>query len=291
MYSMTGFGKGEMALEERNVVVELKSVNHRFLDLYLRTPASFNFAEDYIRKTLQTAFSRGHIECTISLGREGVATKKYTVDKDAAQNYIQLAKSISSEYGVPNDLGVKDLFKLPAVIVEDKDEASEEELQLLLSVALESAVTSLKEMRAREGQTLKGVLTNHLERIAELAECAKMRAPVVVDEFREKLKKRVSDYLKEIEPDEARLLNEVAFYSDKVNVDEEINRLFSHIEQFESLLESSSPVGKKLDFLLQEMNREVNTLGSKANDTTLINTVVSLKNELEKLREQVQNIE
>ncbi|MBQ7653349.1 MAG: YicC family protein [Clostridia bacterium] len=287
---MTGFGKGEMGLEGKSVSVELKSVNHRFLDLYLRIPATLNFAEDYVRKALQNAFSRGHIECTVSFVKEGALSKKFVVDEAAAMNYLDLAASVANEYGIVNDLGVKDLFRLPSVLVEEKIEDNEEELQLLLSVALESAISSLKEMRGREGENLKKTLSSHLDVVAELTEAAKMRAPKVVDDYREKLSKRVKDYLSDVELDEARLLNEVAFYSDKVNVDEEINRLFSHVDQFGELLESA-PAGKKMDFLLQEMNREVNTLGSKANDAELLNLVVSLKNELEKMREQVQNVE
>ena len=288
---MTGFGKGEMALENKSVTIELKAVNHRFLDLSVRIPYSLSFAEDYVRKTLQNSFSRGHIECNVSFAKENAPTKQYTIDVDALRRYLEMSETVSKEYGIKNDMTVKDVFTLPAVLVELKEEIAEDEVQLLLSVALESAIASLKDMRSREGASLKSVLTSHLDVVAELAEAAKMRAPKVVEEYREKLTKRLKEYLKEIEPDEARLLNEVAFFADKVNVDEEINRLFSHVEQFGDAMESNAPCGKKLDFLLQEMNREVNTLGSKANDAELLSVVLSLKNELEKMREQVQNVE
>lgn len=290
MKSMTGYGKGEMSIDGKSVTVELKSVNHRFLDLSLKMPSVFSFAEDIIRNELKY-FHRGHIDVYLSYNAFGDKNKEYEVDFAQAESYITYAEELSKRTGIVNDLKVSDIFSLPQVIVEKKDDCNNEDVKLLLQVALSSAIQALDEMRINEGNNLKKVLSNHLEVIAELAECVKLRAPIVVEEYREKLKSRMESYLKELEPDETRLLNEVAFFTDKANVDEEINRLFSHIDQFEKLLDSQEPQGKKLDFLLQEMNRETNTIGSKANDTILLNYVVSLKNELEKLREQVQNVE
>lgn len=290
MKSMTGYGKGEMSVDGKTVTVELKSVNHRFLDLSLKIPYVFSFAEDIVRNELKY-FHRGHIDVYVTYNAFGDKNKAYEIDYSQAQSYLEYANELSKLTGIANDLKMSDLLSLPQVIVEKKDEGNQDEMKLLLQVALSSAIQALDDMRLKEGNNLKKVLSNHLEVIAELAESVKMRAPIVVEEYREKLKARVESYIKELELDEARLLNEVAFFTDKANVDEEINRLFSHIDQFEKLLEEEGPQGKKLDFLLQEMNRETNTIGSKANDSILLSYVVSLKNELEKLREQVQNVE
>ncbi len=290
MKSMTGYGKGEMSIDGKTVTVELKSVNHRFLDLSLKIPYVYSFAEDIVRSELKY-FHRGHIDVYLTYNAFGDKSKAYEIDFDQAQSYLEYANELSKITGITNDLKMSDLITLPQVIIEKKDDGNQEELKLLLQVALSSAIQALDDMRLKEGNNLKKVLANHLEVIAELAESVKIRAPKVVEEYRNKLKARVEAYLKELEPDEARLLNEVAFFTDKANVDEEINRLFSHIDQFEKLLDEEGPQGKKLDFLLQEMNRETNTIGSKANDSILLSYVVSLKNELEKLREQVQNVE
>lgn len=290
MKSMTGYGKGEMSIDGKTVTVELKSVNHRFLDLSLKIPYSFSFAEDVVRNELKF-FHRGHIDVYVTYNAFGDKNKAYEVDFSQAESYYQQAKELSIKTGAENDIKISHLLSLPQVIVEKRAEENQDELKLLLQVALSSAIQALDDMRAREGANLKKALLNHLEVIAELAESVKIRAPLVVEEYREKIKNRVKAYLDGIELDETRLLNEVAFFTDKANVDEEIDRLFSHIDQFEKLLEDDGAQGKKLDFLLQEMNRETNTIGSKANDSILLSYVVGLKNELEKLREQVQNVE
>lgn len=293
MKSMTGYGKGEISLESKTLTVELKAVNHRFLDVSIKMPSYFNALEDYVRKVLQSKFTRGHIDCYINFNVSGVggALKEYTVNLQQVKEYLDLSSDLSKTYGLKELSSVNELFKLPSVLVEKQAENDQELLKSLLAVALEDATNALVEMRAKEGEALKSVVSAHLNVIEEFTNSVKSIAPEVVSTYREKLRARMEDYLKEVPIDEARLLNEVAVFSDKVNVDEEINRMLSHIAQVRTLINDDLPCGKKLDFLIQEMNREANTMGSKANNSNILKFVVDLKNEIEKLREQIQNIE
>ncbi len=291
MKSMTGYGKGEIAEGGRTLAVELKSVNHRFLDLSIKQPKQFNFAEDSVRKTLQGAFSRGHIDVYITYEDKSSSKHQLALDKALAESYLQMARRLAVELGVPNDLTASALMKFGDVISEDKAEADEATLMALLNNALCAAVTALADMREREGELIKSDFDLRLSYIKALSAKVGERAPEVVAAYRDKLSERIKELLGDVALDEARLINEVAFFTDKANIDEEITRLSAHIKQFEGLIESVDPVGRKLDFLLQEMNREVNTMGSKANDTQLLSIVVELKTELEKMREQIQNIE
>lgn len=292
MKSMTGYGKGEMTLNSMTVTVELKSVNHRFLDLSIKAPSAFNFAEDYIRKAIQADFARGHIDCYISVSVNGLSNnKEYTYNLEQIDAYLKMAKEINTQFGIENNLTMADILRLPQSLVEKRLDDNADELLELLKGALSVASSKLIEMRQKEGDNLKEALIKHLNRISDSAESIAISAPMVVESYREKLKNRITEYLGEVNPDESRLLTEVAVFSDKVNIDEEINRLFSHISQFNSIICSEQPVGKTLDFLVQEMNREANTIGSKANNVNITKVVVELKNEIEKLREQIQNIE
>lgn len=290
---MTGYGKGEVSFESKTLTVELKSVNHRFLDLSIKMPSYLNFLEDHIRKILQKNFTRGHIDCYVNFSVSGVGStvKEYTVNLQQVKDYLDISNELSSVYGLQGLTSVSEIFKLPAVLVEKQVENDEECLRMLLSDALDKAVSALSEMREKEGVVLKSVLSNHLNVITDLTNSVKLNAPEVVSNYREKLRARIEEYLNNVPVDEARLLNEVAIYSDKVNIDEEINRMLSHIVQVNALMRDETPCGKKLDFLIQEMNREANTMGSKANNSNILKFVVDLKNEIEKLREQIQNIE
>lgn len=290
--SMTGYGKGEATANGKTITVELKSVNHRFLDLSIKSPYFLSFAEDYIRKTIQKNFARGHIDCFVTVLEGNTTTvKEYTANYKQIDNYVSLAKELSAKYGIENNLTLSELLRLPQSLVEKQAEDNQDELMTLLSSALDNACLGLAEMRKKEGANLKKVISTHLEVIRGLAESIEKTAPGVVETYREKLKQRVVEYLQEVNPDESRLLTEVAVFTDRVNIDEEINRLFSHLSQFYDLLEEDIPVGKKLDFLVQETNRETNTIGSKCNNSDISKSVVDMKNEIEKLREQIQNIE
>lgn len=292
MKSMTGYGKGEATSDGKSITVEFKSVNHRFLDLQIKTPYFMSFAEDAVRKTLQKNFARGHIDCFVTFMDGGTTSiKEYTANEKQIETYLKLARELSEKYEIDNSLTMSDLLKLPSALVEKQVENDPELLSELLSSALKDACDGLNDMRSKEGENLKKVVQNHLEIISDIAQSISLLAPEVVATYREKLRQKVVEYLGEIHPDESRLLTEIAVYTDKVNIDEEINRLFSHLSQFNDLLEQDAPIGKKLDFLVQEMNRETNTIGSKSNSGKITKLVVEMKNEIEKLREQIQNIE
>lgn len=292
MKSMTGYGKGEAIIGGKTVIVELKSVNHRFLDISVKMPSFIAFAEDSIRKLLQSKLSRGHIDCYVSVYNSGiVSSKEYCANYPQIESYLSVANGISAKYSIDNDINVSEIMKLPGVLVEKQNDDDQEQMLEIIHSALDSAIKGLITMRAKEGENLRAVIHKHLEVISDHSQSISIYAPMVVESYREKLKNRVQEYLQNVTVDESKLLTEVATYSDKVNIDEEINRLFSHISQFIDMTSTDQPIGKKLDFLVQEMNREVNTIGSKANFTDITKCVVELKNELEKLREQIQNIE
>ncbi len=291
MKSMTGYGKGEAFDAEKTLTVELKSVNHRFLDLSVKQPKQLIFAEDIVRRRLQAAFARGHIDVYITYEDNSKNRQTLSLDKELAENYLSLARRLAIELQVSNDLTASTLLRLDGVVTESRPETDEAALQALLEEALSKAIDALARMREVEGCTLFAFFNGRLPYIKALLAKALERAPQVACDYREKLLGRIKEALEGVALDEARLVNEAAFFTDKANIDEEMTRLDSHIAQFDELLLSSDSVGRKLDFLLQEMNREVNTMGSKANDTQLLNIVVELKTELEKIREQIQNIE
>lgn len=291
MNSMTGYGKGECSIEGKKVVIELKSVNNRFLDLNIKMPRIFNFAEDFLRKSLQERLSRGHVDVFVTYEDHSIDRVGLTLDKAVVKNYLDMAETLESEFGLANDLTADKVLRMKDVVVEEIAEADEGQLSLLLSVALSGAMENLCAMRKKEGEALLDDLQTRLDVVAALVSQVADKAPTVVDEYRVKLKERVVEALAETPVDEVRLLNEVCVYSDRVNIDEEITRMRSHIDQFEHLLAQETPVGRKADFLMQEMNREANTMGSKANNAELLTLVVAIKNELEKMREQIQNLE
>ena len=266
MNSMTGYGKGECTIEGKKVIIELKSVNNRFLDLNIKMPRIFNFAEDFVRKSLGERLSRGHVDVFVTYEDHSTDRVGLTLDRAVVQNYLQMAQVLHDEFGLDNDLTANRMLRLKDVVVEQIAEADEGQLTLLLSVALSGAIDNLCAMRAKEGNALCSDLQTRLDTVAVLTDEVAKTAPTVVDDFRVKLRERVVEALAEVPVDEARLLNEVCVYADHVNIDEEITRMRSHIAQFENLLAQEGPVGRKADFLMQEMNREANTMGSKANN-------------------------
>lgn len=291
MNSMTGYGKGECSIEGKKVVIELKSVNNRFLDLNIKMPRVFNFAEDFLRKSLSERLARGHVDVFVTYEDHSTDRVGLALDKAVVQNYLDMAKTLESEFGLVNDLTADRVLRLKDAVVEEVAEADEGQLSLLLSVALSGALDNLCAMREKEGNALLSDLQTRLDVVAALVDEVAQKAPSVVEDYRVKLRERVTEALGEVPLDEVRLINEVCVYSDRVNIDEEITRMRSHIDQFEHLLAQETPVGRKADFLMQEMNREANTMGSKANNAELLTLVVAIKNELEKMREQIQNLE
>lgn len=289
MKSMTGYGKGVSERVGKTLTIELKAVNNRFLEINSRLPKYLAAGDEVVRKTICSTVRRGTIEVLFDCKDLG-SDKALSVDYELASLYVDAAKEMEKRLGIKNELSVTDLLRLSDVVTVTS-ETNSELLMEMLGEATAQAVSSLDEMRKKEGDGVKADFGRLIENIRVHLDAVTLRAPKVVDDYREKLLKRVEEYLGDIEPDETRLLNEVAFFADKADINEEISRLRSHISQFCSALELESEVGRKLDFLAQEMNREVNTMGSKSNDIEITNHVVAMKNELEKIKEQVRNVE
>ena len=290
IYSMTGYGKGVAEKDGLKITVELKSVNHRFLDLNIKLPKLFAFAEDTLRKTIQSCIARGHIDVYVNFEDTRKDKCKVAVDYDLAEQYLLIAQQMHDKFGVENNLHVNELLRIPDVVTQSADETDEETLKDLIREATLQAVESINAMRAVEGDALVKDLLAKIDGIENVLPKIQSLAPIALDEYRTKLKERVEEYLKETPIDEVKLINEIAFYSDKVCTDEEITRLYTHIGHFKSIVKEGGAVGKKLDFIVQEMNRESNTIGSKCNYAAITECVVYLKSEIEKIREQIQNL-
>ena len=288
MKSMTGYGKGEYAGTDRVVTVELKTVNHRFFDTSFRMPKLFNSAEDKLRKHLNERINRGHIDVYVTY-RNITAGEKVVVNEALATQYAEAADKLAKIIGRENDISASWLLKSDAVSIEAEDDADTavEELFKATDIALDN----LEAMRIHEGVAMHDALKVLIDQLESELVKVEANAPKVAESYRIKLNERMSEILKDVPVDQDKLLNEVAFYTDKVCIDEEITRLKAHIKHFNDVICEEVPVGRKLDFLVQELNRESNTIGSKSNDIALTESVVAMKTTIEKIREQIQNVE
>ena len=291
IYSMTGYGRCENAASERKMTVELSSINHRYLDLNIRMPRILAPLEEEIRSLIKSKLSRGKVEVGILVQSTAEEDIEVDVNETLAAAYIRGLRSLAKDLNLEDDLKLSQLMALSDVVSVQKQTGDLEVIKTLLLKTLEGALDSLLEMRAKEGQVLKDDLLQKTNKLENLVSQVEKRSPEVVTNYRVKLGARLKVLLDAAPVDEARIATEVALFADKCAIDEEITRLKSHIVQLKNFLEASEPVGRKLDFLMQEMNREANTIGSKANDYLITQTVVELKNEIEKIREQIQNIE
>ncbi len=289
MYSMTGFGKGEYREGGIELVVELKSVNNRFLDIAIKCPHIFAPYEDTVRSLVRGEISRGHVDVFISYTDKREREKTLYLDVAAARSYAEAAKRLGEETGLVNDVTVSFLLRAGDVVRPEEAQDADETLIFALQTALRSALSALKSMRQTEGERLKTDLLSRMETIAALREKIAVRAPLVAEEYRRKLTERINEFLGG-KADESRILTEAAIYADKCNIDEELTRLSSHIAEFKKICREKA-VGRKLDFLVQEFNRECNTICSKSNDAALTAFALEMKNEIEKVREQIQNLE
>lgn len=289
--SMTGYGRGSIEEGGRSFNVEIKSVNNRYLDVYIRLPRGINALEDRVRKYIASKVYRGKIDVYINQEKFAEDDIAVNVDESIATAYYDALNTLKRKFGFKEEITLSLLTNYPDVISMEKREEDIEVVWNILVKALDQAIELFCEMRKIEGTKLGNDIRERCNLIYDRVLEIESRSTVVVDEFREKIRLRVTEYLKEVEIDEARLLNEVAFFADKCNITEEIVRLKSHIAQLQNTLVDKDTVGRKLDFLIQEMNREINTIGSKANDLCITNIVVDIKSELEKIREQIQNIE
>lgn len=291
MYSMTGYGRGTASLDGRELTIELKSVNNRFLDIGMKLPRQLSFLEDTLRKLLNDGLSRGHVDVFVNYRNLRSDAKTVRVDEALLKAYLTSARESAKALDLVDDLTLSRALTLPDVtIILPADEDQQALLELGRSVMTE-AITNLKDMRRKEGERLKLDLSARMDTMTGYAQSIERRAPAVVEEYRAKLTARIEELLGETEVDRARLATEVAIFADRAAIDEEIVRLNTHLLHFRELLEADEPVGRKMDFLVQEMNRECNTIGSKANDAELTSIVLLCKAEIEKLREQIQNIE
>ncbi len=289
--SMTGYGRQETITEGKKILVEIKSVNHRFSDYNIKVPRHLGFLEDKVRQYASEHVTRGKIDIYVSVENYGEADCDILLNEELAKNYIDVLKELRDKFNLSDDISVSSVARYTDIFKTERREEDEDKLWELVKSVMADAVDAFVAMRAREGERIEKDLRERIAYMSELARQVDERSPETVAEYRDKLYAKIKELLDDREVDEARILTEVAIFADKVAVNEETVRLSSHFEEFYSILDSGEPAGRKLDFLIQEINREVNTIGSKANDIEIAKIVVTLKGEIEKLREQIQNIE
>lgn len=288
--SMTGFGRGKLEVDGREYILEIKSVNHKYSDISIKMPRNFSFVEDEIRKEINKNISRGKIDVNILYLNNGNKQEKVIINKALAKNYINEIRQLINEADVNSSINIMEIIKLPDVLNIQSEEAEEQitkEIKQVLNIAIEEFL----KMREKEGKTIYQDLVNRIDDVNINVEQILRLSTGLIEEYIVKLKKRIEEILKNEIIDENRLAQEVVIYADKSSIEEEITRLKSHIQQFKELLDIKEPVGKRLDFLIQEMNREANTIASKSASIDITNIVVELKTQIENIREQIQNIE
>lgn len=288
---MTGYGRYEEIECGKKILVELRSVNHRYSDYTIKVPRYYGFLEDRVRKIVSQAVSRGKVDVYVGIENYGSSNVEISLKEDFAKNYIEVLQQLRDQFGLKDDISVTGVARNQEIFNIERREEDEEELWSLVSPVLDQAITAFVAMREREGERIRIDLTERIEYMKTLIHEIDERSPKTVEEYRDKLYIKVKELLQDRDVDEARILTEVAIFADKVAVNEEIVRLGSHFEEFYNILNANEPAGRKLDFLIQEIHREINTTGSKANDIEIARMIVTLKAELEKLREQIQNIE
>lgn len=289
--SMTGFGRGEATVDGRDITVEIKSVNHRYFEFNCRTTRGFGFLEEKLKSYIKERVSRGKIDMFVSLSQKEDTEAIVKINPSLALGYINALKKLSDEYGVKDDISVSTVSSYSDIFQVHKAPEDEEEVWNAVKPVLDTALNNFIAMRETEGEKMKADVMSRAKHILSIVDEIESRSPERVKEYETRLKERIEELLGSADYDEQRVITEVAIFADKVAVDEETVRLRSHFDQLKSLMESDGEVGRKLDFIIQEMNREANTIGSKANDSSLSHMVVDIKAEIEKIREQIQNIE
>jgi len=289
--SMTGYGRAVETVNGREFTVELRSVNNRYLDCSVKLPRSLTFAEEAVKQAVKATISRGKVDVFITVRSEGASDVKITLNAAMVEGYLAAMKQMVSDYGVQDDISVSVISRMPEVFTVEKPEVDEEQLLTDLMSVVKQALAAYDAMRAAEGKALENDLRSRGNTILELVAQVEAGNGQTVSDYRLRLENKLKEVLANTAIDESRILTEAAIFADKVAVDEETVRLRSHLEQMNSMLTNGGAIGRKLDFLLQEMNRESNTIGSKCSDVRLARIVVDIKAELEKIREQTQNIE
>ncbi len=289
--SMTGYGRAVETVNGREFTVEIRSVNNRYLDCTVKLPRALSFAEDTVKQAVKNTISRGKVDVYITQRSEGAADVKVTLNTAMAAGYVEAMRQMAQEFAIREDISVSLLSRMPDVFTVEKPEVDEEQLLSDMMQVVNAALTNYDAMRAKEGEALKNDLSSRGNTIRSLVSQVEEGNGQTVIDYRTRLYNKLQEVLANTAIDESRILTEAAIFADKVAVDEETVRLRSHLEQMDSMLAAGGAMGRKLDFLLQEMNREANTIGSKCTDVRLARIVVDIKAELEKIREQTQNIE
>ncbi|MEG2000917.1 MAG: YicC/YloC family endoribonuclease [Evtepia sp.] len=287
--SMTGYGRGEAFLHDRSITVELRAVNNRYLDCAVKIPRAYIFAEDTIKTRVQENIARGKIDVFVTIDASRAETTEVRLNRPVADGYYAALVTLRDVYKLHSEPSVSLMAGLPDIFIVEKKQEDLEPIKEDIGIVLDLAIADFQSMRAREGEKLTQDIQNRAATIATLLAQVEVRAPITVSEYREKLQKRMTEVLETC--DEARILTEAAIFADKIAVDEETVRLRSHLSQLAKILSEGGTVGRKLDFLVQEFNREANTIGSKCSDLVITGVVIEIKGEIEKIREQVQNIE
>ena len=289
--SMTGYGSAKDAREGLEITVELKSVNNRYLDTSVRLPRSFIFAEDAVKSAVQSRISRGKVDVFVTVDSSAAGDMSVRVNEALLKGYIEAIGHISEEYSLVNDLTAMSVARFPDVLSVEKKDMDAEQIAAAISAVAEKALQDFDEMRIREGEKLRDDVMSRLDTIDALVRAVEEKAPETVKEYRERLTQKMEEVLGTSGIEESRILTEAAIFADHIAVDEETVRLRSHMSQLKTMINGSSPIGRKIDFLVQEFNREANTIGSKCQNSDIAHVVVDLKSEIEKIREQIQNIE
>ena len=291
IHSMTGYGRAVRTLNGREITVELRSVNNRFLDCSVKLPRAFSYAEDSIKQTVKASVARGKVDVFVGVNATAEENVRVSLNRPVLEGYLNALRTVVTDYGVRDDISAMSLSRLPEVFVVEKPEEDEERNTADIVSVAEEALAAYNTMREREGAALAADVRAHAAVILSFVEKVEQRSPVTLLEYRTRLENKLREVLENKSIDESRIVTEAALFADKIAVDEETVRLRSHLSQLEALLSEGGAIGRKLDFLLQEMNREANTIGSKGNDIEQARNVVEIKAELEKIREQIQNIE
>lgn len=289
--SMTGYGRAVETVNGREFTVEVRSVNNRYLDCTVKLPRNLSFGEDAVKQAVKASISRGKVDVFVSVRSEGAQETAVSLNKPMAEGYLAVLRQMRQEYGLAGEITVSMLAGLPDVFLLDKPPVDEEQLLADFLSVVQKALANFDAMRRTEGTALAADLRGRGETILSLVEQVEAGSPQTVADYRARLEAKLKEVLANTAIDESRILTEAAIFADKVAVDEETVRLRSHLNQMNTMLDAGGPIGRKLDFLLQEMNREANTIGSKCSDVRLARVVVEIKAELEKIREQTQNIE
>lgn len=289
--SMTGYGRAKETIHNRDITIELRSVNNRFLDCTVKIPRVYTFCEDVVRAQVQKAITRGKVDVFITIQSVGAEATTVTVNRDLAAGYVRALHGLAEEYGLRDDISVMGVARFPDVLTVSKVEEDMESLSADICTVLQQAIAGYNAMREAEGARLCEDIVGRLATIEALTGTIEERSPDTVAEYRERLSAKMKEVLQSTTIEESRILMEAAIYSDKVAVDEETVRLHSHVAQLRAMLESGGVIGRKADFLIQELNREANTIGSKCCDIAISESVIALKAEIEKIREQIQNVE